>query len=436
MPPSKKTTDKDTSTGKKQAAADKNKVYFVHFPKIYKLLECRNPEDASRVLLMFPEEDRVGHELLTFKSYDDANKKIMAVQQQSMDALMKLNATMAKRLNDMETACNDRSSPTKKAKSNEDITPETPPCNSHSKAANETVTIDEVEAVVVTPNKQPPAIMPSSMDNLPTWEDTPNAGGSSNRAFADDDDELLDSVTKKAVSEGMAIHVYWFNKPPSSAKATVIMLDCIDTRKKEVHWCHKPYYWVTVMKQDATLPPHKQRFNKFHHQLRACQQRAQKGGPNTGKVIQVNKRKGDSYSLEYASLYRQVSTGLTSQDIKDMVISNMMCCATNPKIQNVYHRVVDIKSNSQNMVKEVRPLSGDATIANPKAQYWNRLYGALTEDRVFVHEMDHLNDLFLDSEVKMIVQTVCPDVTNTMYKAWDCLDDDIKRFAGPRDNSH
>ena len=176
MPPSKKSTDKDTSTGKKQATSEKNKVYFIYFPKVHKLLECRNPEDASRVLLMFPEEDRVGHELLTFKSYDDANKKIMAVQQQSMDALLKLNASMAKRLNDLETSQTNPSSPSKKPKSNTDNPPETPPRNNHSKMTNETVTIDEVEAVVVTPNKEQPTIMPSCMDNLPTWEDTPNAG--------------------------------------------------------------------------------------------------------------------------------------------------------------------------------------------------------------------------------------------------------------------
>ena len=75
-------------------------------------------------------------------------------------------------------------------------------------------------------------------------------------------------------------------------------------------------------------------------------------------------------------------------------------------------------------------MSGEGPNANPGAQYWNQLKGALVKERVKMYQLQHLNHIFMDAEIETIVTTVCPNITPNMMKSPRFLPLDVKQFIG------
>ena len=82
------------------------------------------------------------------------------------------------------------------------------------------------------------------------------------------------------------------------------------------------------------------------------------------------------------------------------------------------------------MLCEVKPLSGEGSDVNPDAQYWNRMKGALIKERVVVHELQHLSDVFLDTDIETIVTTALPNTSRDMLKNPRFLTPEVFNFIG------
>ena len=88
--------------------------------------------------------------------------------------------------------------------------------------------------------------------------------------------------------------------------------------------------------KDALSDSSEQLFNTFHHEVRACKQRSKKGGDNIAKTIEVG-RKSKPYRLEVTSLYRPILVGLSEDELKTLVVDNLLRFTTNAQIQNCYY---------------------------------------------------------------------------------------------------
>ena len=82
------------------------------------------------------------------------------------------------------------------------------------------------------------------------------------------------------------------------------------------------------------------------------------------------------------------------------------------------------------MLREVKPLSGEGLNVNPDAQYWNRMKGAPIKERVVIHQLQHLNDIFLDAKIETIVTTVLPNISRDMLKNPHFLTPEVTNFIG------
>ena len=208
-----------------------------------------------------------------------------------------------------------------------------------------------------------------------------------------------------------------------------MLFDFVDTTKGSVHWCHKAYVWASMFAKDTLSDLSEQVFNTFHHEVRACKQRSKKGGDNLAKTIEVG-RKSKPYRLEVASLYRPIPVGLSKDELKTLVVDNLLRFTTDAQIQNCYYSLLAIKTSSTAMLREVKPLSREGSDVNPDAQYWNRMKGALIKERVVVHELQHLSNVFLDTDIETIVTTALPNISRDMLKNPRFLTPEVFKFIG------
>ena len=211
------------------------------------------------------------------------------------------------------------------------------------------------------------------------------------------------------------------------------MYDFVDTMKQNIHWCHRPNVWKDIFRADKGLELKERELNDFHHLNRSCVQRKQKQGMSVPKKIKVKGSKSD-YLVDAVSLYCPINKGLTSDDVKNLVISNWSTFPSNNSIQQVYYTALSKKTSSNTLLNEVKPLiavRGFNSI-NPDAQYWNRMRGALNIANVKLEEKECLSDLFLDKDIQMILELLFSDrVDDSNFgDVWD-LPDDIKQFVGP-----
>ena len=342
MKPTKKTPDKDNSKGKVTTQSSKSEIVCAYLPKVFKLLDCQSEEDAMVLLASFPDSEREGGRVVKSSTHDQFQKQMIEAKEASlhhsimqMDQLLKDNANMKEQNKALSARLDAFDSPVaKKPKLSQ------PPLDVASVDSKPSDHAGSSGAVVVTPVK-------STFANLPTWKKDPRsclaARGSNQRTGKS---ALQNAMAKKNTSKGMTLNLYWLYKPPQQALGTVVLFDFVDSLKGHLHWCHKPDIWGAMFNEDSLLAPKDQQFTGFHHQIRACRQRAQRGGANLGKSIEINKQKGQPYFLEFMSLYRQVSKDLTSSEVKDMFITNLMCLATNHTVQETYHATIGLNSRS------------------------------------------------------------------------------------------
>ena len=81
------------------------------------------------------------------------------------------------------------------------------------------------------------------------------------------------------------------------------------------------------------------------------------------------------------------------------------------------------------------PLKGKNDLCNPEASYWIKMQKAVTPANVIVEEREHLSDLFLEEDIKVILKKLFPSrVTDSCFGSdhWT-LDKDLQEFVGDID---